>query len=124
MIQFPMEFYYHELDHNVLVLRADGGLNAQTAAQFIGELEKLIDAGVQRIIVDCGGLDYVSSYGLGVLVRLHKKLAAHGGDVKLADIHSKLVQALTITHLDSLFEIYPDVNRARLAFRRPDERPQ
>src|SRR5688572_31397866 len=103
-----MEFYYHELDHNVLVLRADGGLNAQTADQFVGELERLVDAGIRRIIVDCGSLDYVSSYGLGVLVRLHKKLAAHGGDVKLAAIKSKLVNVLAMTRMDQLFAIYPD----------------
>ena len=87
-----MEFYYHELDKNVLVLHADGGLNAQTADQFVSELEKLVDAGIRRIIVDCSRLQYVSSYGIAMLLRLHKRLAGHGGDVKLAAIPSTVVQ--------------------------------
>ena len=115
-----MEFYYHELDNRVLILRADGGINADNAGQFVTDLEKIVDAGLRRIIVDCSGLDHISSFGIGVLLRVHKRLARHGGDVKLAGIHSGLVRLLQIARVDSMFEIYPDVNRARLAFRTPD----
>ena len=115
-----MEFFYHEVDRDVLVLRADGGLNAQTAGQFVDELEKLVDAGVRKIIVDCGGLDYISSYGVGLLLRLHMKLVPRGGDVKLAAIPSRVINILALAHIDRFFSIYPDVNQARLAFRPPD----
>jgi len=112
-----MEFYYHELDKSVLILAADGGLNAATAGQFIGQLESLVDAGVSKIIVDCTHLEFISSYGLGALVRLHNKLAQRGGDVKIAAPQSIVLAALSIMRMGKLFEIYPDVNRARLAFR-------
>lgn len=112
-----MEFYYHETDRDVLVLRADGGLNADTAEQFVGELEALVDAGLARIIVDCEHLEHVSSYGMMILVRLRRKLAGHGGDVKLACVRSRLAGLLGVAHLDRVFGIYPDVNQARLAFR-------
>lgn len=112
-----MEFFYHELDRNVLILAADGGLNRENARQFVGELEKLIDVGVTRIIVDCTRLDLISSFGAGVLIRLHNKLAKHGGDVKIAGVQGAVLKALTVMHLNKLFEIYPDVDQARLAFR-------
>jgi anti-sigma B factor antagonist len=115
-----MEFYYHELDESVLILAADGGLNADTAKQFVGQLETLVDAGVKKIIVDCTHLDFISSYGIGVLVRLHNKLAKRGGDVKIAGAKSTVLSALTVMRMGKLFEIYPDVNRARLAFRAKD----
>lgn len=115
-----MEFYYHELDQSVLILRADGGINADNAAQFVADLEKIVEAGIRKIIVDCTGLDHISSYGIGVLLRVHKRLARDGGDVKLAGIHTGLVRLLQIARMDEMFDIYPDVNRARLAFRPPD----
>ena len=115
-----MEFYFHELDKSVLILAADGGLNAATAVQFVGQLESLVDAGVDKIIVDCTHLDFISSFGIGVLVRLHNKLAKRGGDVKIAGPRSAVLQALTVMRMGKLFEIYPDVNRARLAFRAKD----
>lgn len=114
-----MDFYYHDTDSGVLVLTADGGLNAQTAEQFVKELEHVVAAGIYRLIVDCSKLEYVSSYGVGVLIRLHKRLAKVGGDVKLANIHSRVVGLLSTLKIDAFFDIYPDVDRARLAFRAP-----
>jgi len=116
-----MEFYFHELDRSVLILSADGGLSADTAGEFVGQLEALVDAGLRRIIVDCTRLDYISSYGVGVLVRLHTKLARHGGDVKIAAARSRILQVLTLMRLGGVLQIYSDVNAARLAFRDKDE---
>lgn len=112
-----MEFYFEDIDERTVIVRADGGLNRDTAMQFVSELEKLIDGGLRRIVVDCGGLDYISSYGLTLLLRLHGRLARLGGDVKLAAVQSKVVEVLALLRVDQVFEIYPDVNRATLAFR-------
>jgi anti-sigma B factor antagonist len=112
-----MEFFFHEMEKDVLILSADGGLNAETGAQFLGQLDVLVDAGVTKIIVDCTHLEYISSYGVGLLVRLHNKLAARGGDVKIAAPRSMVLHALGVMRLGNIFGIYPDVNRARLAFR-------
>jgi anti-sigma B factor antagonist len=116
-----MELYYHELDRQVLILSADGGLNADTASDFISQLETLIEFGVKKMIIDCTKLTYISSYGIGVLVRVHNKHAKKGGDVKIAAPPSRVLQALNLARLGQLFEIYPDVNQARLAFREPDK---
>jgi anti-sigma B factor antagonist len=112
-----MEFYWDEIDDDVLILAADGGLNASSADEFMGSIETLVDAGLRRIIIDCSRLNYISSYGLGVLIRLHGRLREHGGDVKIAAVRGIIPQALHATKLDTLFDIHPDVNRARLAFR-------
>jgi len=57
-----MELYWDEIDHDILILAADGGLNADTSDQLIQSLEKLIQAGLRNIIVDCDKLNYISSY--------------------------------------------------------------
>ena len=69
------------------------------------------------MIIDSTRLSYISSYGIGVLVRLHNRLAKHGGDVKFASLQSTILKALTVVRVGKLFEMYPDVNQARLAFR-------
>jgi anti-sigma B factor antagonist len=112
-----MEFYFSEVEKDVLVLRADGGLNSENAEEFVDNLERIIDVGIRRIIVDCARLESVNSYGLAVLIRLHKRLKRKGGDVRLASVRGLVIKVLEITRLDHLFAIYPDVSRARLSFR-------
>jgi anti-sigma B factor antagonist len=112
-----VELYYDDVDGDVLVIKADGGLNNQTAEKFITDIETLVEAGLRKIIVDCSRLEYISSAGLGVLVRLHKRMKQHAGDVKIASARSALLDLLRITRLDKRLEIYPDVPRARLAFK-------
>ena len=114
-----MEFYFSEVDEDVLILSADGGLVSLNADQFVDELDKYIQSGARKLIVDCRKLTFVSSYGLGVLVRLHKKLAKRGGDVKLAGVAGAIPKLLRMTRLDSMFQMYPDVDAALEAFRTP-----
>ncbi|MHC4855921.1 MAG: STAS domain-containing protein [Planctomycetota bacterium] len=115
-----MEFYYSDTDKDVMIIKADGGLNSDNADQFVNKLVALIDAGQSKIVVDCSHLDTIASYGLGVLVRLHSKLAKIGGDVKLACVKGLIEQVFKITHLNRIFEMYPDVSRACLMFRPKD----
>lgn len=112
-----MEFYYHETDGDVLIIRADGGLNAQNAEEFVAKIRQLVDAGLRKLIVDCSHLDYISSVGLAVLLRLHKQIAAHGGNLKVAGLKGMVAQVLAVTSLNKVFHLYPDVDQARLSLR-------
>ena len=115
-----VQFYYHEIQKDVLVISADGGLNRQTSSQFTNDILRLIEGGMVQIIVDCTDLTYVSSYGFGVLLRLHKRAKKAGGEVKIANVHNRVAEALNAMHLNRIFQIYPDVNRALLHFRPKD----
>ena len=112
-----MEFHYDEIEDDLMVIVADGGLNRDNADEFIRKVETLVDSGLRKIVIDCAKLTYISSYGIGVLVRIHKRMRGYGGDVKIAAVQGFLAQALQATRLNKLFEIYPDVGQAKLAFR-------
>ncbi len=107
-----MEFFYHDVDRNILIVSADGGLNLDTAEQFIDSLETIIDAGVRRVVVDCANLRYISSAGLGLLLRLHHRLASHGGNVMLANVRGGIASIVANTRLSDVFRIYGDVDEA------------
>jgi len=115
-----MEFYYNEVDKDVLILRADGGLSAQNAHRFVGDLVKLVDAGLKRIIIDCGPLGYISSYGLSLLLRIRGKLRERGADVKVCSVKGIIGEALRVLGTSRILGVYRDVNEARLAFRMRD----
>lgn len=111
-----MELTYEGVDNDVLVLEADGELNAQTAERFINDVEKVVDSGLQRVVVDCAKLDFVNSYGLSVLIRLHKHMAGRGGEVKLAHVSSGVYDVFDVVKFAKLFNIYPTREEAIDAF--------
>jgi len=112
-----MEFYYRDTDRDVLILRADGGLDSHNAQEFLSQLQRLIEAGARKLLVDCSGLGYLSSFGITTLIRLHKRMAERNGSVKLAAVQSPLFRLLEITRLNQVFHSYPSVEEALKAFR-------
>ena len=111
-----MEFYYDAVDKDVLILSADGGLMLENAGEFESELGRYIELGSRKLIVDCTRLTRISSYGLGALVSLHRRLAKQGGDVKLANVSGVVGKLIEMFSLGTLLQIYPTVDDARRAF--------
>lgn len=115
-----MEFIPHEIDRDVFILMADGGINRDNARAFSDDVESMVRNGFNKLIIDCSKLDYISSTGLGTLLVLHKRMKAAGGEVKLCSVKGFVAQALRLIRLDHMFGIYPDLGQARLAFRPTD----
>jgi anti-anti-sigma factor len=111
-----MEFYYDETDKEVLVVSVDGGLFADTSDRFRGEIEGYINLGIRKLIVDCTQLTRISSYGIGTLVTIHKRMAKKGGDVKLASLPGVVGNVIQMTGLTELLQIYPTVQDALAVF--------
>lgn len=111
-----MEFSVEEIDGGIMVLRVDGGLDSSNAQVFGNDVQKLVDAGHVRLILDGEKLDYISSLGVAVLLRLHGKMKTLGGDVKLAGLHGTVWDVISIFQLDKVFAIHPDVAAARVGF--------
>ena len=111
-----MEFYFHHTDGDVMVLAADGGLTPDNVPQFIGELDKIVEGGITKVIVDCTKLTYVSNWGLFKLLKEKSELAERGGQIRLACICGRLAKILMGLGLNERFGLYPDVNSARGSF--------
>ncbi|MHC4949327.1 MAG: STAS domain-containing protein [Planctomycetota bacterium] len=114
-----MEYDWDEADDGILVLAVDAGLNARTAETFVAEVEDLVDRGVRHVVVDCTRLTYLNSYGVSMLIRLHRRLRAGGGGLVVCAVHQLADKVLQASHLDRYFQIHPDVATARAAASAP-----
>jgi anti-sigma B factor antagonist len=59
------------------------------------------------VTVDCGGLEYISSAGLGVLLKTQKRLLAAGGKLRLTGVNRHLQDIFLYSGFDQIFEIEP-----------------
>src|SRR5260370_39955633 len=67
----------------VTVVAPKGDLDMAAADQVKRTLAGLIGQGQSRLVMDLGGVGYIDSSGMGVLVAAMKQARAAGGDVRV-----------------------------------------
>lgn len=72
--------------------------NANNAQQFLDQVSG-------ACVIDMGGLEYISSAGLGVLLRTHKRLMGVGGGLRLVRVSPHINDIFSYSGFDKLFEI-------------------
>jgi len=70
----------------------------------------------KQIVLDLGGVTYIDSIGLGVLVGLLISAQKTGGDIKLANLKPRLVDVLGVTKLMTVFETFDRAEDAVRSF--------
>jgi anti-sigma B factor antagonist len=89
-------------------------INIQELGQ---EMFRLVESdGRRRVLLDFSTVDFLSSAALGKLITLDKKMKAHGGALKLANIRREIFEVFEITKLNRLFDIRKDEADALAAF--------
>jgi anti-sigma B factor antagonist len=85
-----------------------GPLSSEMSEALYGFLDK----GKKNVVVDLGGVSYVNSSGLGILISGLASMKKNGGDLKLANINNKIEGLLSITKLNQIFDQYGSVDEA------------
>ena len=93
------------------MLKIDFG--AGGAVEIVGRLDAAQSPAVQAFLdkvqgtvtLDCSKLEYVSSAGLGVLLKTQKRLLGSGGKLRLAGVTRHLQDILEYSGFDQIFEI-------------------
>jgi anti-sigma B factor antagonist len=69
---------------SVSVLTLKGTIETTNATGLEETLARLVDERCFRIVVDLGGVTYISSAGWGIFISEIKRIRRNGGDIKLA----------------------------------------
>jgi len=68
----------------VSVLTLRGTIETTNATGLEETLARIMDENCYRIVVDLGGVSYISSAGWGIFISEIKRIRRNGGDIKLA----------------------------------------
>lgn len=82
-------------------IRMIGRLDASQAAAAQAFLDRLNGS----LTLDCSALEYLSSAGLGVLLKTQKRLLAVGGGLKLINVSRHLRDIFSFSGFDQIFRI-------------------
>jgi anti-anti-sigma factor len=97
-----------------LVLRVSGRMNAENSALLQQEFSECVGEGQDSLVVDLGGLAYISSMGLRTFLGMAKTLQERGGTLRLCCLRGLVQQVFQITGLMQTFSVYESVESAVL----------
>jgi len=87
-------------------------IDRNQANDLLHEMNELIESGRTRYVFDLGGLRYLNSSGLNVLINLLTKARKAGGEVAIANVSKKVNELLLITKLNTVFAVSGSVEEA------------
>ncbi|MCX5134413.1 STAS domain-containing protein [Streptomyces sp. NPDC060011] len=98
---------------SVLVVR--GELDFDSVVQLDEAADRLLDEADGQgalVVVDCTALDFCDSSGIGCFVRIYQRLAAHGGELRLAAVPATVARAFSLTGLDQAIGVHGTMEAA------------
>lgn len=107
-----------EAQGGAVVAAPAGRVDESTAADFGARLEQAVERCAEsqaRLVVDCGGIDYMSSRGLRALTLAKRKADGTGVRILLARPNEIVREILAISRYDKLFGVTDTVEAALAA---------
>ena len=98
------------------VLQCGGRIVAGTEVESLRQHVASIFSDRCDVVLHLGGVNFIDSSGLGMLVRLLSKAHAAGGDLKLCHVPPAILKVLTLTNISKLFDIHDSEEEAIAAF--------
>ncbi len=96
----------------ITIVAVKGRIDASNASTFDSICEQLIVNNELNVLVDCKLLDYISSAGLRVLLKMAKQLKKLSGKLTLAHLNPYVQQIFEIAGFLTLFPAFPNVTEA------------
>jgi anti-sigma B factor antagonist len=102
---------------SVSVVRVDGVIDTMTATELEKVMNSLLEQEKYRIIVDLGGVDYISSAGWGIFISNIREIRQNSGDIKLARMIPNVYEIFELLEFDSILRAFDSIEKAKGDFR-------
>jgi anti-anti-sigma factor len=82
-------------------LRLEGRFDAAQAPLVQAALDQI----TASCVIECDGLEYISSAGLGVLLAAYKRLSASGHTIRLLGMRKLVRDVFRYSRMDTIFQV-------------------
>jgi len=97
---------------DISIIKVGGYIDTTTSSELERALDSLLKAGVFRIIIDLGNVDYISSAGWGIFISEIKGIRERGGDLKLAKMIPDVYEVFELLEFHYILKAYDTVEQA------------
>jgi anti-anti-sigma factor len=108
-----MEISQETVAPGIAAIRLQGRITISEAPDRIGAtVEALVNSGTRIIVVELSGVTALDSTGIGYLIAGYNRIAAAGGEMRMAGASGHILQNFRVNQLDRVFRFYPSVEEA------------
>jgi anti-anti-sigma factor len=100
----------------VTIIRLEGNLDTQTSTEAQEELERIVDDGARKLLIDFADLAYISSAGLRVLLVTAKKLGTDQGEMRMCNMNDVVREVFEVSGFSTIFKVFPTDSEAMSGF--------
>jgi anti-sigma B factor antagonist len=101
-----------EVRGDVVVLRMLGQMREAGADRLREELDQLLEDGYYKLVFDISEVSFISSVGLGQLMRGFRAASSNDGYVRVVNPQPLVEEVFRFTKLHTLIGIFPSVEEA------------
>ena len=91
---------------NFSVLKIKGRIDTIHSSALEEEVNQLFESGEKNLILNCSGMNYISSSGLRVFLVAQKKAKAINGKLFLSNMQPAIQEIFRISGFSNLFRIF------------------
>jgi anti-anti-sigma factor len=107
-----MDVKINETENGIVITLEGEMMLGYEANDFHDAIENAIDNNKKIIVIDLSNVQYISSWGIGILMYGYTTTTNLGGEFKLAAVSEKIIKILSKTKLDEVFDKYASVEEA------------
>lgn len=89
-----------------------GELDVATAPRLRQEAVRLVSGGQVDVILDLGGVDFLDSTGLGVIIGILKRVRSHGGELVVVGLAPRVRKVFEMTRVIEILPTFDTVEHA------------
>lgn len=98
------------------VIRVDGVVDTITASDLEAVIESLVGQQKYKILVDLGGVEYISSAGWGIFISRIQEIRENDGDIKLVSMIPNVYEIYELLEFENIIEAFDSMDLGRKAF--------
>ena len=98
-----MDITLKKIGTNSLDVKAFGRLDLDSAVEYGTKIKDYIEDcedTIENVILDFSGITFISSFGLKVILELHKLLTSKNGTLKLKNVSEQLMHSFKMVGFD------------------------
>jgi anti-sigma B factor antagonist len=107
-----MEVKTNETENGVVITLEGEMMLGYSANDFHEAIKNAIDNNKKKIVVDLSKVQFITSWGIGILIYGHTTTTNLGGEFKLAGVSEKISEIFKKIKIDNVFEKYDTVEEA------------